>query len=115
MNEIYLQQGEDGKFHEYAPYCTIDCMSEDEYDSLVDAVEFRREHCWKSIDVENPPADEPVLVIVNGEHGTTSFENAVMLAEFAYGEGWIISGYEDWVNPEVTHFAKIPWFEGWSK
>lgn len=115
MNEIYLCQAEDGKFREYEPYCTIDCMTEDEYNSLIDAVEFRREHCWRSVEAENPPADETVFVIVNGKYGRTSFENSVMLAAFVHGEGWIIAGYEDWADPEVTHWAKIPWFEGWTE
>lgn len=52
--------------------------------------------------------DGDVLVIVNGRHGNTVFEDAYMLAEYVSGLGWIIEGYEEWEKPHVTHWMPLP-------
>lgn len=49
-----------------------------------------------------------VLAIVNGKYKNIAFENAYMLAEYVPGEGWIIGDFEEWENPQVTYWAKLP-------
>ena len=53
-------------------------------------------------------ADDNVLVIVNGKHRGTLFEDAYMMANFYPGEGWIIEGYEEWEKPEVSYWMPLP-------
>lgn len=64
---------------------------------------------WIPVEERMPEcADEDVLVIVNGEHGITTFYDAYMLAKYYPGEGWIIDGYEDWETPNVSFWMPLP-------
>lgn len=49
-----------------------------------------------------------VLVTVNGKHNNITFENALEIAEYDNIEGWIIEGYLDWLDPDVTAWMPLP-------
>ena len=49
-----------------------------------------------------------VLVTVNGKHNNITFENALEIAEYDNIEGWIIEGYLDWLDPDVTAWQPLP-------
>lgn len=40
MSEILLKQNSDGLWEEYKPFCSIDCMTEEDYNTLKEAVEL---------------------------------------------------------------------------
>ena len=63
---------------------------------------------WIPVEERLPESDDNVLVIVNGECKTMTFEEAYMLASYYPGEGWIVEEYEDWENPVVTHWMPLP-------
>lgn len=63
---------------------------------------------WISVKDRLPEGDNCVLVVVNGVLGNIIFENAVQIAEYCPGEGWIVEGFWNWKNPDVTHWQNLP-------
>ena len=57
---------------------------------------------------EELPEDGLVLVTVNDKHNNVTFENALMTGCYCYAEGWILEGYIDWVDPNVTAWMPLP-------
>ena len=49
-----------------------------------------------------------VLVTVNGKHNNITFVDALEIAEYDNIEGWIIEGYLDWLDPDVTAWMPLP-------
>ena len=57
---------------------------------------------------EELPEDGLVLVTVNDKHNNVTFENDLMTGCYCYAEGWILEGYLDWVDPNVTAWMPLP-------
>lgn len=54
---------------------------------------------------KEPPEEytEGLLVIVSGQpHPNVEFKNALQIASYAPGEGWIIEGWGGWEDPDVS-------------
>ena len=93
-----------------------ECTTEDRetyiqrFEALRMAIEALQEPERKWIPVsERLPEDGcRVLVTVNGKHNNITFVNALEIAEYGNTEGWIIEGYLDWLDPDVTAWMPLP-------
>ena len=63
---------------------------------------------WIPVTDRLPEDDELVLVTVNDKHNNLTFENALMTGCYCCAEGWILEGYIDWVDPNVTAWMPLP-------
>ena len=63
---------------------------------------------WIPVSERLPEDEYGVLVTVNGKHNNTTFIDALEIAEYDSDEGWIIEGYLDWINPDVTAWMPLP-------
>lgn len=63
---------------------------------------------WVPVTERLPDNGYGVLVTVNGKHNNITFENALEIAEYDNTEGWIIEGYLDWIDPDVTAWQPLP-------
>ena len=70
------------------------------YDSLTNQ--------WVSTADRLPPSGELVLVILSGKHKNFKFINAMELASYVKGEGWIIQWLPDWEVAQVSHWIPLP-------
>ena len=52
--------------------------------------------------------DELVLVTASGKYGSAVFANAVLIANYADDGGWIVEGWENWIEPNVTAWMPLP-------
>ncbi len=71
-------------------------------------VEMKNKLRWRVAAHELPQKDKIVLVCVNGIFGNISFHNAIQIGCYAGEEGWIIDGYEEWENANVSHWMPLP-------
>ena len=63
---------------------------------------------WIPVSERLPENECGVLVTVNGKHNNITFIDALEIAEYDSTEGWIIEGYLDWTNPDVTAWQPLP-------
>ena len=63
---------------------------------------------WIPVTEKLPENGCGVLVTVNGKHDNIIFVNALEIAEYRNTEGWIIEGYLDWLDPDVTAWMPLP-------
>ena len=63
---------------------------------------------WIPVSERLPENGCGVLATVNGKHNNTTFIDALEIAEYDSDEGWIIEGYLDWINPDVTAWMPLP-------
>ena len=63
---------------------------------------------WIPVSERLPEEGCGVLATVNGKHNNTTFIDALEIAEYDSDEGWIIEGYLDWINPDVTAWQPLP-------
>ena len=63
---------------------------------------------WIPVSERLPEEGCGVLATVNGKHNNTTFIDALETAEYDSDEGWIIEGYLDWINPDVTAWQPLP-------
>ena len=63
---------------------------------------------WIPVTEKLPENGCGVLVTVNGKHNNITFVNALEIAEYGNTEGWIIEGYLDWLDPDVTAWQPLP-------
>ena len=63
---------------------------------------------WIPVSERLPEEGYGVLATVNGKHNNTTFIDALEIAEYDSDEGWIIEGYLDWINPDVTAWMPLP-------
>ena len=63
---------------------------------------------WIPVSEELPEDEGLVLVTVNDKHNNLTFENALITGCYCYAEGWILEGYIDWVDPNVTAWMPLP-------
>ena len=64
---------------------------------------------WIDAEYELPATDDSVLVIASGQpKSNIEMKNAVLLATYVDGEGWIVDGYEEWEDPTVHYWMELP-------
>lgn len=63
---------------------------------------------WIPVSERLPENGYGVLATVNGKHNNTTFIDALEIAEYDSTDGWIIEGYLDWINPDVTAWQPLP-------
>ena len=63
---------------------------------------------WIPVTERLPDNGYGVLVTVNGKHDNITFVNALEIAKYVNIEGWIIEGYLDWLDPDVTAWMPLP-------
>lgn len=93
-----------------------ECTEEDRkayiqrFEALRMAIEAlqEQERKWILVTERLPENGCGVLVTVNGKHNNITFENALEIAEYDNIEGWIIEGYLDWLDPDVTAWMPLP-------
>lgn len=109
-NELILEQGPDGVWRKKAePYATIECMTEEDYETFKRLIERGRDFEWRDAEVELPAdPDEVVLVVVSGKYRNMIFEHAFEMAAYYPGEGWIVDHYPLWEHPQVSHWMPLP-------
>ena len=74
----------------------------------MERMEKEPERKWIPVSERLPEEGYGVLVTVNGKHNNTTFIDALEIAEYDSDEGWIIEGYLDWINPDVTAWQPLP-------
>ena len=67
-----------------------------------------QERKWIPVSERLPENGCGVLITVNGKHNNIIFVNALEIAEYRNTEGWIIEGYLDWLDPNVTAWQPLP-------
>lgn len=63
---------------------------------------------WISTVDRLPPDGELVLVVLSGKYKNIIFSNAIELASYAQGDGWIIELFPDLELPQVSHWMRLP-------
>lgn len=64
---------------------------------------------WIRVSERLPKSGEMVIVNANGKpRKNITMHNAPLIASYWEDEGWIVDGYEEWSNPEVTHWIPLP-------
>ena len=68
---------------------------------------------WIPVSERLPENGYGVLVTVNGKHNNITFVDALEIAEYDGDFGWIVEGYPQWTDPDVTAWQPLPEpFEG---
>ena len=64
---------------------------------------------WRDADVELPPDDGQVLIIVSGRpRRNVELVNAYELASYVGGDGWVLESYPEWEKAEVSWWMPLP-------
>lgn len=63
---------------------------------------------WIPVSEELPEEYKYVLVTVNEKHNKTIPDSVVMIGCYTYEQGWILNGYIDLVNLNVTAWMQLP-------
>ena len=82
------------------------CFSYEDFKEWIDSQPKVGE--WIPVSERLPEDDGLVLVTVNDKHNNLTFENALMTGCYCCVEGWILEGYLDWVDPNVTAWIPLP-------
>ena len=83
------------------------CFSDEDFKEWIDSQPKVGE--WIPVSERLPEYDDGlVLVTVNDKHNNLTFENALMTGYYCCVEGWILEGYLDWVDPNVTAWIPLP-------
>lgn len=78
-------------------------------EKALEIIEAQPQVCgWIPVTERLPEEGYGVLATVNGKHNNTTFIDALEIAEYDSDEGWIIEGYLDWINPDVTAWQPLP-------
>lgn len=109
MDGIKVVIGEDGVVRMYEePFATIECATEEDFEYIKSAVEFRKKHKWIPVTERLPEVGEEfVLAEVSGRYRNIKFANAVEMAMY-YEDGWQLEAYPEWENPKITHWMPLP-------
>ena len=63
---------------------------------------------WIPVSDRLPEEGYGVLATVNGKHNNTTFIDALEIAEYDGDFGWIVEGYPQWTDPDVTAWMSLP-------
>ena len=63
---------------------------------------------WIPVSERLPEDGCGVLVTVNGKHNNITFVDALEIAEYDGDFGWIVEGYPQWTDPDVTAWQPLP-------
>ena len=74
----------------------------------IERMEKEPEREWIPVSERLPEDEYGVLVTVNGKHNNITFIDALEIAEYDSTDGWIVEGYLDWTNPDVTAWMPLP-------
>ena len=79
---------------------------------LIDYIEAMEEQPqvggWIPASERLPEDGYGVLVTVNGKHNNITFVDALEIAEYDGDFGWIVEGYPQWTDPDVTAWQPLP-------
>ena len=77
---------------------------------LVAAIEAlqEQERKWIPVSERLPEDGYGVLVTVNGKHNNITFVDALEIAEYDGDFGWIVEGYPQWTDTNVTAWQPLP-------
>ena len=67
-----------------------------------------QERNWIPVTERLPEDGYGVLVTVNGKHNDIIFIDALEIAEYDGDFGWIVEGYPQWTDPDVTAWMPLP-------
>ena len=70
--------------------------------------EFPQVSGWIPVTERLPDNGYGVLVTVNGKHNDIIFIDALEIAEYDGDFGWIVEGYPQWTDPDVTAWQPLP-------
>ena len=82
------------------------CFSSEDFKKWIDSQPKVGE--WIPVSEELPEDDGLVLVTVNVKHNKTIPDSVVMIGCYTYEQGWILNGYIDLVNLNVTAWLPLP-------
>ena len=83
----------------------VNCFADEDFNKWIDSQP--KVGKWIAVG-EELPEDGLVLVTVNDKHNNMTFENTLMTGCYCCAEGWILEGYIDWVDPNVTAWMPLP-------
>lgn len=82
------------------------CFSSEDFNKWIDSQPKVGE--WIPVGEELPEEYKYVLVTVNEKHNKTIPDSVVMIGCYTYEQGWILNGYIDLVNLNVTAWLPLP-------
>lgn len=74
----------------------------------IEALQEQEVGGWIPVTERLPDNGYGVLVTVNGKHNDIIFIDALEIAEYDGDFGWIIEGYPQWTDPDVTAWQPLP-------
>ena len=74
----------------------------------MERMEKEPERKWIPVSERLPEDEYGVLVTVNGKHNNITFIDALEIAEYDSTDGWIVEGYPQWTDPDVTAWQPLP-------
>lgn len=67
-----------------------------------------RNGVWIPVSERLPDNADFVLVVVSGQYGNITLDNAIELGQFSMSEGWILEMWPESEDPKVTHWMPLP-------
>ena len=81
----------------------------DRQDEIIDIINSQpKVGEWIPVSERLPEEYKYVLVTVNEKHNKTIPDSVVMIGCYTYEQGWILNGYIDLVNLNVTAWLPLP-------
>ena len=84
----------------------VNCFADEDFNKCIDSQP--KVDGWIPVSEELPEEYKYVLVTVNEKHNKTIPDGVVMIGCYTYEQGWILNGYIDLVNLNVTAWLPLP-------